>query len=105
IDQMILNGIIFSMLIYSLSFQFAPMIRINSFFKVFEFIFLVYYLNEIDNFSQIVKKTVVISLFIVTYLGSMITDPYNITPYQFRHLRLREDKTTEQLRNEINNYP
>lgn len=104
IDQMILNGIIFSMLIYSLSFQFAPMIRINSFFKVFEFIFLVYYLNEIDNFSQIVKKTVVISLFIVTYLGFAFTDPYKITRYQFQHLRLRDDNSTEQLWDQINNF-
>src|SRR5699024_4807792 len=68
IDQMILNGIIFSMLIYSLSFQFAPMIRINSFFKVFVFIFLVYYLYEIDYFSNIFYKNVVISFVIFIFL-------------------------------------
>src|SRR5699024_1073529 len=50
VDQMILNGILFGMLIYALSFQFAPMIRINSFFKIFEFVFLVYYLGEVNYF-------------------------------------------------------
>ena len=105
IDQMILNGVIFSMLIYGLSFQFAPMIRINAFFKIFEFVFLVYFLNEVDNFAQIVKRTLVITFFFVIYLGSMITDPYNITQYQFHHLRLQEDKSTEQLWEEISNYP
>lgn len=105
IDQMILNGILFNMLFYGLSFQFAPMIRINSFFKVFEFIFLVYYMNEVENFSKIIKKAVVIALFFVTYLGSMVTDPYDITPYQFRHLQVREEKSTQQLWREINNYP
>src|SRR5699024_5458001 len=93
VDQMILNGILFGMLIYALSFQFAPMIRINAFFKVFEFIFLVYYLGEVNHFSKIIKKTVVISLFLITYLGVIITDSFNITPYQIRHLRLYEDNT------------
>lgn len=105
LDQMILNGILFSMLIYGLSFQFAPMIRINAFFKVFEFIFLVYFINEVNNFSKVIKKIIIISLLLITYVGTVITDPYNITSYQFRHLRLHEDKTTEQLWQEIRSYP
>lgn len=105
IDQMLLNGIVFNMLIYGLSFQFAPMIRINAFFKFFEFSFLIYYLKEIDNFSRIIKNTVVASFFLVNYLGVIYTDPYHITDYQIRHLRLREDKTVQQLWQEINDYP
>lgn len=103
-DQMILHGILFSMLIYGLSFQFAPMIRINGFFKSFEFVFLIYYLNEVDFFSISIKRLVVLGLFMVTYLGFALTDPYNITRYEFRHLRLYEEKTTEQLWEEINNF-
>lgn len=104
IDQMILNGILLNMLIYGLSFQFAPMIRVSSYFKIFELVFLLYYLKEINNYSKIVVKFSIIGLFSLIYAGFALTDPYLITRYEFRYLRIYDDRETEQLQSEINNF-
>src|SRR5699024_11035260 len=103
-DQMILNGIIINMLLYGLSFQFAPLLRVEFYFKIFEFIFLVYYIKDIKYHSLILLKTVVISFFLVVYTGLFLTDPFNITRYEFRPLRITETKTDEELFYEINTF-
>jgi len=104
IDQMILNGIVLNMLFYGLSFQLGPMIRVSFYFKIFELIFLVYFHKELYHFSRLILKQLILILFISIYAGVGLTDPYNITRYEFRPLRLREPKTEQQLYHEINTF-
>lgn len=105
IDQMILNGILLNMLIYGSSFQFAPLIRLSSYFKIFEFVFLIYYIKELSNFSKPLIKTVIITLFTFIYMGFAVTDPYSIKNYEIRYLRLYDEKSDNQLYEEINTFP
>lgn len=100
-DQLVLNGILLNMLMYGMSFQFALMIRISFYFKIFEVLFLIYFMNDIKNYSKIITKTVVTAFLAVIYLGFSVTDPYNITNYQFRALRIRDEKNIEELYEEI----
>lgn len=104
IDQMILNGLVFNMLLYSISFQFALIIRFSFYLKIFEIIFLVYFLKELQQFSLKILKPLIVTFFISIYAGVALTDPYNITRYEFRRLRLYEEKTEKQLRYEIDTF-
>ncbi len=101
-DQMILNGLVFNMLLYSISFQFGLMIRFSFYLKMFEIVFLVYFLEELQEFSIKVLKPIVVTFVIGIYVGFGLTDPYNITGYQFRLLRLYDEKSDQQLYDEIN---
>lgn len=104
IDQMILNGLVFNMLLYSLSFQFGLIIRFSFYLKVFEVIFLVYFLKELREFSLKILKPLIVTFFLGIYAGVAITDPYNITRYEFRRLRLHEEKTEKELHYEIDTF-
>ena len=100
LDQMIVNGMVFNMLLYGLSFQFAPLLRISYYFKIFEIVFLVYYHKELRSFSTGLIKTALIALFVFIYAGLALTDPFLISDYQFRRLRIRDNRTNEQLQDE-----
>lgn len=103
-DQMILNGLVFNMLLYSISFQFGLIIRFSFYLKIFEVIFLVYFLKELQEFSLKILKPVIVTFFLGIYAGLALTDPYNITRYEFRRLRFYEDKTEKQLYYEIDTF-
>ena len=103
-DQMILNGLVLNMILYGLSFQLGPMIRFSFYLKIFEIIFISYYFKDLHQFSLEILKPMIIVFFIGIYTGVGLTDPYNITRYQFRPLRLHEPKTEEQLYHEINTF-
>lgn len=104
VEQIILNGLIFNMILYGLSFQIGLMIRLSFYFKLFEIVFIVYFLQELHHFSLKILKPLVITFFVGIYMGVGLTDPYNITRYEFRRLRLHEEKTEEQLYYEINTF-
>lgn len=104
VEQLIFNGILLNMLIYGFSFQFAPMIRISSFFKIFEVVFLVYYWEELTNYAKPLIKTVVVSFFISIFMGTVLTDPYQTNQYEFERLRIRHEKTESELREEITEF-
>lgn len=103
-DQMILNGILINMLLYGLSFQFAPLLRVAFYFKIFEIVFLVYYIKNIRYHSMLFLKTVIISFFLLVYTGLFITDPFEITRYEFRPLRITETKTDQELLYEVDTF-
>ncbi|AKL93663.1 EpsG family protein [Clostridium aceticum] len=104
IDRMILNGVLFYLVLYGLSFQFAPMMRVSYYLKIFEFIFIGYYIKDIKHFSPKLVKGTIVSMFLLFYLSIAIIDPYNITRYEFRPLQLRENRTDSELRMEIHNF-
>lgn|SRR5699024_1762519 len=104
IEQMILNGLILNMLLYGLSFQFGLMIRFSFYLKIFEIIFIVYNYKNLHQFSLKIIKPLILMFFLAIYTGVGLTDPYNITRYEFRILRLYETKTEDQLYHEINTF-
>lgn len=104
IEQMILNGLVFNMLLYGFSFQFAPLLRASLYLKIFEIVFVAYYHKELHNFSIQTAKLVTVMLFVGIYSGLAVTDPYNITRYEFRPLQLDRERTTEQLNQEIDHF-
>jgi len=104
VEQMILNGVVFNMLLYGASFQFAPLLRASFYFKIFEIIFVAYYYRHLYNFSIMTTKVVIIMLFTGIYSGLAITDPYSITRYEFRPLRIERERTYQQLNEEIDQF-
>src|SRR5699024_6635957 len=93
IEQMILNGLVFNMLLYGLSFQFALFLRVSYYFKIFEAVFLVYYHKRLYQFSSTVVRNVCMLLFIGIYSGLAVTDPFLVTDYQYRPLQIHENRS------------
>lgn len=104
IEKMLMNAVILYFLIYGLSFQFALFLRVSNYFKIFEIVFLVYYFDRIAHYSKPIVKTVVVGLCFGIYLGTSITDPYRISDYQFRSLRITNDITWSQYQQEANRF-
>lgn len=104
IEQMILNGLVFNFLLYGLSFQFGIVLRASMYFKIFEVVFLAYYFKEVRGFSRIISKSLVVGLFLGIYGGLAVTDPYDISRYDFEPLRIRETRTVDQLNAEIDGF-
>lgn len=104
VEQMILNGVLLSLIFYSLSFQFAPMIRINSYLKIFEFVFIGYYIKDVKNYSKIIVKLAAIGFFMIVYLGLIATDPYLTARYKFRHIRIYDERSNTELYEEAKNF-
>lgn len=104
IEQMIVNGIILNMLIYGMSFQFAPLIRVSSYFKVFEIAFLVYYFDRLKYTSKGLIGATVSAFLIGVFGGLVITDPYDLNNYEFAHMRLIESRSEQFLRDEMDRF-
>lgn len=101
---MVYNGVIFYMLIYGLSFHFAPLFRIATFLQVFEIVFLVIYSKKLKNLPEYFTEKMVAFLFIGIFSLSAFVDSYTVGDYQFRPLKLYENRTENELITEINNF-
>lgn len=101
LNLLIINGLIFYMLIYGLSLQFAPLYRIATYFQVFEIVFLVHYSKSLKGIPTSITNKTVSFLFIGLFIFASISDSYRVSEYQFRSIRLHENRTEEQLNNEI----
>lgn len=104
IEQFIMNGIILNMLLYGFSFQFALLIRISSFFKIFEIIFLVYFFDRLRNTSKSLVFTAVTVYLLGVFGGIVLTDPYDLGKYEFEPIRVFENRSETFLRSEINRF-
>src|SRR5699024_10836782 len=71
--QMLFNGLIWYMLFYGASFQFAPFMRVSFYFKIFEIVFLALSINMLRLFSGYLTRILVVSVFIVVFAGFMVT--------------------------------
>src|SRR5699024_5380918 len=71
-NKMIVNGLLFYILIYGLSFNFALLYRVAVFFQTFEIIFLVYYSNKLEVLPEIFSKRLVTLLFIGIFTFSSL---------------------------------
>jgi len=100
-NKMIINGLMFYILIYGLSFNFAPLFRVATFFQVFEVVFLIYYSNKLKIIPEIDAKKIIAFLFIGIFTFSGLVDSYNVSDYQFRALRFHENRSVEELTDEI----
>ncbi|AJD92252.1 hypothetical protein JMA_29350 [Jeotgalibacillus malaysiensis] len=103
-DQMMIYGMLFYILFYGLSFNYAPVLRISYYFKIFEITFIVYYINNLYLNSYKFIKSLVIAVFLIFYLAIAYIDPYNITRYDFEPLKLYQDKSYMELRWEIEKF-
>lgn len=104
IEKMIIIGFVIYIILYGLSFQFAPFLRVTYFFKIFEVICIGYFITEILVSNKQIMKLSVFVLTIGIYTSIAVLDPYNITRYQFRLLQMQEDRTVESLRGEIDDF-
>lgn len=100
-DLLILNGTLLYIFIYGLSFHFALFFRMAMFFQVFEIVFLVYYANKLRNLPEAINKKLVYAMFLGIFGLASLIDSYQVANYQFRTLRLYEDRPVEELNREI----
>lgn len=100
-NKMIINSLMIYILIYGLSFHFAPLFRVATFFQVFEVVFLVYYADKLRILPEIDAQKVIAFLFIGIFTFSGLIDSYNVSDYQFRSLRFHENRNVDELVNEI----
>lgn len=103
-DNLILNGMIFYIVLYGFSLNFAPLFRVSNYFKIFEIVYLVYYFDKISFFSEKLIKNILLTVFFLTYIGMAYTNSARITEYQFRRLRLTEDRSVQHLYKDINEF-
>lgn len=103
-DYLIIYYFLIYIALYGLGFKFALIFRVANYFKIYEIVFFIYFLDDIKIITRNLLKGVVSTIFLVFYLSVTIIDPYSISNYQFRLLRLNEDKTISQLYSEINNF-
>ncbi|QTJ36430.1 EpsG family protein [Dolosigranulum pigrum] len=104
IERMVLNGMLLNILLYGMSFQFALLIRVSAYFKVFEIAFLVYYADRLKGTSTRFIQTVVVLFFLGIFGGVVWTDPYDIYPYEFEPLRLFEERSNGVIRREVDRF-
>ena len=74
------------------------------FFQVFEIVFLVYYANKLRNLPEAINKKLVYAMFLGIFGLASLIDSYQVANYQFRTLRLYEDRPVEELNREIYNF-
>lgn len=104
IEQLIINGIVFNLILYGLSFQFALLIRISSFFKIFEIVFLIYYFDRLKNTSKTVILSTVSFYLLGVFSGVVLTDPYDLNKYEFEPIRIFEHRSDAFLRGELTRF-
>lgn len=102
--QMLFSGLIWYLLFYGASFQFAPFMRVSFYFKIFEITFVALVVNNLNLFSKAFTRLTIISVFIGIFTGFVITDPYNIQDFQWRPLTIRESRSDAQLEQEVADY-
>jgi len=103
-NNFILNGLILYFLIYGFSFHFAPVFRVATFFQAFEIIFLIGYANQLKYIPDFVSKKIVVCLFFGIFCFSSLVDSYNVRKYQFRPLRVYEERTDTELIYELEEF-
>lgn len=103
-NRMIYNGIFYYMLIYGFSFHFAPLFRVATFLQVFEIVFLVTFAYNLRNVPEYISKKVVAFLFIGIFSLSALVDAYNVADYDFRLMRLHDNRTHDELMIEATEY-
>lgn len=101
-NKIMLSGFIIYLALYSLSFQFAPFMRLSYFFRIFEVITLVN-LAKNSNYRYIFGY-VVIPFYSVAFLAIGLLDPYNVSRYSFEPVSIYEQKTESQLHLEIDQF-
>lgn len=104
IEQLIVNGIVMNMIIYGFSFHFAPLIRISSFFKIFEIVFLVYFFDRLKDTSKSIILSGVTVYLLGVFSGVVLTDPYDLNKYEFEPIRIFETRSEDFLRSEISRF-
>jgi len=100
-DNLILNGLIVYILFYGISFQFAPLFRMANYFKIFEILYLVGNHKKVSGLTNQLMKTIIITFYLAIFVGSSIVDSGDIAVYQFRPLRIHEDRSALELNIEI----
>lgn len=100
----IINGFIFYMILYGISFKFAPILRISYYLKIFEVIFFGYSLCSLKYKIKQVIEVMIIGMTLLVYMGMIETNYADINRYQFRRLKLIEDRSDGELWLEINSY-
>lgn len=103
-DIIIINGLLIYLLIYGLSFKFAMLYRVAIYFQIFEIVFLVNYSNQLKNLPALTNKRIVALLFLGIFALSSLLDSYLVANYQFRPLRLYENRSREELYYEIDTF-
>lgn len=104
INQFILNGLMFYILMYGVSMQFALLYRITKYFQIFELLFLAYYSDKLINIPDYLSRKVVLLLFSGIFFSTALIDSSMIMDYEFRALRFFENRTDEELMQEINSF-
>lgn len=103
-DGIVINGLVLYIILYGLSFKFAMLFRVAMYFQTFEIVYLVYYSDKLKNVPEFINKRLVTLLFLGIFSFSALFDSYLIADYQFRPLRLYENRTVEQLTTEIERF-
>lgn len=103
-EQLILNGLVFNLLLYGASFQFALFLRVSFYFKIFEIVFLTFYFKQVMYYSKQLVVIVIMLFYVGVYGGIVVTDPYDVTRYELRLLRLYDNRNRSELYQEIGNF-
>ena len=100
--KFLITGFLLYLVLYGLSFQFAPFMRFSYYFRIFEVITFVTF--ALDSSNKRNFRFLVIPFFTISFFMIAVLDPYNITRYEFKPLSIFESKSKSQLHSEIDDF-
>jgi len=100
--RFMLSGMFIYLGLYSLSFQFAPFMRLSYFFRIFEVIVLVNLAMD-ANYRRYFSYYI-FPFYSLSFLAIAILDPYNVSRYSFEPVIIFESKTEAELYLEIDQF-
>jgi len=101
-NRFLITGFIIYLFLYSISFKFAPLMRLSYYFRIFEVLVFVN-LAMGANLRQ-VFSVIVVLFYSLSFLVISLVDPYNVSRYSFDFVNLYETKTEAELRFEIEQF-
>jgi hypothetical protein len=101
-NRLMLSGFVIYLFLYSLSFQFAPFMRLSYFFRIFEVIVLVN-LAMTSNIRRCFIY-IVFPFYSLSFLAICTLDPYNVSRYSLEPVKIYENRTESELRSEIDQF-
>lgn len=99
-EKIILNGIYIYFIVIGIASHFGELHRVAYFFKIFEVIFYIYILDYKK--INIKLRILVISMFLLNYLGIIYKDMGDLKYYEYRKIHLINIKSRQELFIELN---
>lgn len=104
IHDVIINGQIYYLFLYGLSMQMGAFMRFSFYFKIFEIIFFVVFINVLQKFNKKQVSYGLVVYYLFLYVAVSILDTVELSYFQIRLISLYEPYSHLELLNEFDEF-